>query len=400
MLGLYRKKLRVSEMSYLLSSFQLEGADSIGLRPDKVAELLHRVKKEVDEGLLPATQVAMARDGKVGVFESFGTASADSLTCIFSATKAITSSAAWLLIQAGKLDEREVVADIVPEFSTNEKEAITVQQLFTHTAGFPSAPFAPLDWLDKSKRYGRFSKWRLNWEPGSRFEYHPSSSMWVVAEIIERRSGQRYVEFVQDNVLGPLGLDNLIVGLSPADGGRALDVEYSGDPLTPEDYKKIGIPVPPVTEVTEEALLSFNREEIRAVGVPGGGGYANAHDLALFYQALLHGGLNGRELWSARTLQSVRTIRSAELRDPLFKQLANRGLGIIVSGDGSRNFRGFGKTNSPEAFGHNGAGGQIAWVDPATGVSLAYLTSGHDRNNVRQGKRGVAISSIAAQCAG
>ena len=212
-------------MSYLLSSFQLEGADSIGLRPDKVAELLHRVKKEVDEGLLPATQVAMARDGKVGVFESFGTASADSLTCIFSATKAITSSAAWLLIQAGKLDEREVVADIVPEFSTNEKEAITVQQLFTHTAGFPSAPFAPLDWLDKSKRYGRFSKWRLNWEPGSRFEYHPSSSMWVVAEIIERRSGQRYVEFVQDNVLGPLGLDNLIVGLSPADGGRALDVE-------------------------------------------------------------------------------------------------------------------------------------------------------------------------------
>ena len=181
---------------------------------------------------------------------------------------------------------------------------------------------------------------------------------------------------------------------------RLKNTLAKAESMTPEDYKKMGIPVPPVTEVTEEALLSFNREEIRAVGVPGGGGYANAHDLALFYQALLHGGLNGRELWSARTLQSVRTIRSAELRDPLFKQLANRGLGIIVSGDGSRNFRGFGKTNSPEAFGHNGAGGQIAWVDPATGVSLAYLTSGHDRNNVRQGKRGVAISSIAAQCAG
>ena len=63
------------------------------------------------------------------------------------------------------------------------------------------------------------------------------------------------------------------------------------------------------------------------------------------------------------------------------------------------NFRGFGKTNSPSAFGHNGAGGQIAWVDPESGLSVAYLTSGHDRNNVRQGKRGVAISSIAAECA-
>ena len=161
----------------------------------------------------------------------------------------------------------------------------------------------------------------------------------------------------------------------------------------------MGIPEPPVTEVTEEALLNFNLDEVRAVGVPGGGGYANAHDLALFYQALLQGGLEGNQLWSESTLNSVRSIRSGDLRDPLFRQLANRGLGIIISGGESRNFRGFGKTNSPQAFGHNGAGGQIAWIDPESGLSLAYLTSGHDRNNVRQGKRGVAISSIAAECA-
>ena len=132
-------------MNGLLSDDQAAGADSIGLDKDKVVELLARVQKEVKEGLLPSAQVALARDGKVGIFESYGSAKPESLTCIFSATKAITSAAAWILIQDGKLDESEMVADIVPEFGTNEKEGITVQQLFTHTAGFPSAPFAPLD---------------------------------------------------------------------------------------------------------------------------------------------------------------------------------------------------------------------------------------------------------------
>ena len=150
--------------------------------------------------------------------------------------------------------------------------------------------------------------------------------------------------------------------------------------------------------LTEAAILNFNDPAVRAVGVPGGGGYANAADLALFYQALLTGGLDGVTLWSQDMLQSAREIRSGDLTDMMFNKAANRGLGIIISGDESRSFRGFGKTNSPQAFGHNGAGGQLAWVDPATGISLAYLTPGHDRNSIRQARRGVAISSLAAEC--
>jgi CubicO group peptidase (beta-lactamase class C family) len=82
----------------------------------------------------------------------------------------------------------------------------------------------------------------------------------------------------------------------------------------------------------------------------------------------------------------------------LFGKLVSRGLGIVIAGDATRNYRGFGHTNSAESFGHNGAGGQLAWVDPATGISLVYLTSAHDRNSVRQGRRGVAIGSLAASC--
>jgi CubicO group peptidase (beta-lactamase class C family) len=378
----------------------LAAASECGLVVDQVAKLLERAQKEVNEGLLPAAQIALAKDGKLVFQASYGSAKDDSLTCIFSATKAITSAAAWLLMQEGKLSESEIVADIIPEFAANEKDQITVEQLFTHTAGFPSAPFAPLDWDDKEARLGRFTRWRLNWEPGSKFEYHASSSMYVIAELIERRSGMGYREFVRNRVLGPLGLKNLFVGLPASENARALPCEHVGDALTPEDYKKLGVPVPPVTEVTEEAILAFNRPDVRAVGVPGGGGFATAGDLALFHQALLHGGLPGsEELWPESTRTNVRRIRSGDFTDMLFKKPANRALGLIISGDDSRSFRGFGKSNSPDAFGHNGAGGQLAWADPATGLSLGYVTPGHDRNGIRQGSRGVAISSIAAQCA-
>lgn len=378
----------------------LAAASERGLVVDQVAKLLERAQKEVNEGLLPAAQIALAKDGELVFQASYGSAKDDSLTCIFSATKAITSAAAWLLMQEGKLSESEIVADIIPEFAANEKDQITVEQLFTHTAGFPSAPFAPLDWDDKEARLSRFARWRLNWEPGSKFEYHASSSMYVIAELIERRSGMGYREFVRNRVLGPLGLKNLFVGLPASENARALPCEHVGDALTPEDYKKLGVPVPPVTEVTEEAILAFNRPDVRAVGVPGGGGFATAGDLALFHQALLHGGLPGSEaLWPESTRTNVRRIRSGDFTDMLFKKPANRALGLIISGDDSRSFRGFGKSNSPDAFGHNGAGGQLAWADPATGLSLGYVTPGHDRNSIRQGSRGVAISSIAAQCA-
>ncbi|MDG2278151.1 MAG: serine hydrolase [Pseudomonadales bacterium] len=371
--------------------------EELGLDPVKVEALLQRTRREVDEGLLPGAQIAIARHGKVGVCESFGNANDDSLVCIFSATKGITSAAAWLLFQEGKLLEDELVADIVPEFGSNDKDKITVQQLFTHTAGFPHAPFRPLQWNSKQETLGRFAQWRLSWQPGTKFEYHPTSSMWVIAELIERKSGLSYVDFVRTRVVEPLGLTNLFVGLPDSENDRALAVEHSGDPLTEEDYKKLGMPMPPASEVTEEALLVFNKPEVRAVGVPGGGGYASAHDMALFYQAMLHGGLEGRELWHEETRTDVRRIRSGDLTDMMFRKPANRALGIIISGDDSRSFRGFGKTNSPEAFGHNGAGGQLCWADPATGLSLAYLTPGHDRNNVRQGRRGVAIGSLAAE---
>ena len=386
-------------MEHKLTDEQAARVQQFDLNVEKVEALLQRAGKEVDDGLLPAAQLAIAREGEVVLQQSYGSAQDDSLICVFSATKAITSAAAWLLFQQGELAEEERVADIVPEFATKDKDYITVGQLFSHTAGFPHAPFAPLDWDDKDKRYARFAKWWLNWQPGSRFEYHASSSMWIIAEIIERRSGETYRDFVRSQVIEPLQLQDLYVGLPTPQNPRALPCVYVGEAMTPQEYKDLGMRVPPETEVTESAILSFNTPEVRAVGVPGGGAFATASAMTLFYQALLHGGNSHASPWSMQTLLDARRVRSGDFTDLLFKKPANRALGLIISGDKSRNFRGFGKTNSPEAFGHNGAGGQLVWADPATGISFTYLTPGHDRNSVRQGSRGVAISSLAAVCA-
>jgi CubicO group peptidase (beta-lactamase class C family) len=126
----------------------------------------------------------------------------------------------------------------------------------------------------------------------------------------------------------------------------------------------------------------------------------SAAELALFYQALLaasHG--DDTRIWKADTLRMAREVRTGDLADPIFKKRAHRGLGIVIAGDQDRVYRGFGRTGSELMFGHNGAGGQIAWADPESGLSIGYCTNGFDRHPVRQARRGVAISSLAAVCA-
>jgi CubicO group peptidase (beta-lactamase class C family) len=77
----------------------------------------------------------------------------------------------------------------------------------------------------------------------------------------------------------------------------------------------------------------------------------------------------------------------------------NRGLSIVIAGDDGNAFmRGFGRVASPRAFGHGGAGGQIAWGDPATGISVGYCTNGFTDWRTL-GRRITAISSLAAGCA-
>ncbi|MBS1106987.1 MAG: beta-lactamase family protein [Deltaproteobacteria bacterium] len=383
--------------------------ESVGVDPEKVAALFDRAERDVREGRLPSAQVAVAREGKIAALRSFGAvthegrpapATDQTLYVIFSCTKAITSAAAWLLLGEGKLRLDEPVAAVIPEFASNGKGAVTLEQLLTHTAGFPQAPLDPrkVGWSQLAER---FATWRLNWEPGSRFEYHASSSMWVVAALVQARSGSDFRDFVRARIAEPLGLPDLRVGCPHAEQARLADVTHIGRAWTNEELIAKGFPPLPVTEVTEENLQRFNDPAVRELGVPGGGGTATAADLALFYQALVHDGVaaDGTRVWQAETLRDARTIRNPAFLDPMFRKPANRGLGLVVAGGPDKVFLGFGRTGSDEMFGHLGAGGQIAWADPRTGLSFAYLTNGHDRDLLREGRRTVALSSLAAVCA-
>jgi CubicO group peptidase (beta-lactamase class C family) len=362
-----------------------------------VEKLSERIQRDVDSGLLPAAQFALARDGEIIESRSFGSAGPDTRFCLFSATKPLVASTVWRLIGEGALDPAQPVTTWFPEFGANGKQDITLEQVMLHQSGFPYAPMGPAVWGERASRRDKMAAWRLNWEPGTRYEYHPTSAHWVQAELIETVTGTDFRDAVDELVTTPLGLPRLL-GLPLDDQDDIADLVLVGEPATSDELMAaFGVPALPVTEVTDDAVMRFNEPEARAVGVPGGGGFARAVDMATFYQRLLHG---QEDVWPADLLQDVTSNVRNRLPDPAGVP-ANRSLGLILAGDdGWSHARGMGRTVSPGAFGHNGAGGQICWADPATGLSFAFLTSGYDRHEVRQPKRTTAIASLAAVTAG
>jgi CubicO group peptidase (beta-lactamase class C family) len=376
--------------------------EDTGVDSERLEAVFARAGRDVEEGKLPSAQVAVARNGKLAGIRTFGRAvqggedrpaTDETLYCIFSCTKAIVAAAVWVLFEEGKLRLDERVVEIIPEFGTNGKDAITVEQVLLHTSGFPYAPFRTELWGDREALLDAFSRWRLNWEPGSRFEYHATSAHWVLSEIIYRRTAQDYRTFIRERITGPMGLDDLYIGVPADQDHRFAEVLYIGEPVPPPGGWG---------EVTPEAIMNFARQDVRAAGVPGGGGVASAAELAMFYQVLINGGAAavGKNVLKPETVEFGTTVRTdGRYVDPVWKHPVNRGLSIVVAGDDGQAFmRGFGRVTSQRAYGHGGAGGQIAWGDPETGISVGYCTNGFT-DFMSMGRRVTAISSLAAACA-
>jgi CubicO group peptidase (beta-lactamase class C family) len=369
---------------------------ALGIDQTALDELVARIQREIDEGRLPSAQIAFARHGKLVVSRTLGAAEPESRYTIFSSTKPVVASAIWILMGEGAIDVSRRVIDLVPEFAGNGKDEITIEQVLLHTSGFPRAPFRSLDWDDRERRYARFAQWKTNWAPGTRFEYHPTTAHWVLAEVIERVTGDDFRDFIRARVIEPLGLTGLQVGVPLDQQGDINDLVATGSPATPDELEAVlGIRELPSSEVTTEFLLTFNRPEVRAVGVPGGGGVSTAADLALFYQALLDDPL---DMWKPDVLADVKSHVRNSFPDYMGTP-ANRTRGLVVKGDDERShMRGMGRTVGARTFGHNGAGGQIAFADPDTGASFAFLTNGIDEHELRQWRRGSAIASRAGNC--
>ena len=326
-----------------------------------VSALHDAAQQEVDGGLA-ACQVAVARGGEVVWTASFGAADDDTRFGVASATKPIVASAVWLLIGDSALDVSRRVADYVPEFAANGKEPVTVEQVLLMTCGFPNARMDPADGADRARRVSRLAEWELEYEPGTQYVYHGASAHWVLAELIERLGGIDFRDFVEQRVTRPLGLPRLL-----------------------------GIPRAEQTNIAQFSLpslegMNVDRAAMIEAGVPGGGGVMTAATLARFYQGLLH---NPGGIWKPDVLADATGNIRCTLPDPLMGLPANRTLGVVIG-------NGFGTTwgKSPTAYGWPGAGGQVGFAEPATGVSFAFLQSG-DTDQMSQFGRAIRLSELA-----
>jgi CubicO group peptidase (beta-lactamase class C family) len=374
-----------------------------------LAALLERAEKPTRYHPRCATQVAVAHNGELLACETFGQAgfsgdpenvrpaTNDTLFSIYSVTKTITSAAVWLVLQEGKLGLDDPVARHVPEFGEHGKDAVTVEQCLLHTSGFPSAQLAVRDWPDPERRLAAFASWRLEWPPGSRFVYHGTSGMWVLAELVTRCAGVDYRDFIRTRICEPLGLGNLHVGLPEGLDPRVADVVTVGEPASASERGGSPVDAP----VIDESLLGYaNDPTHRRIGGPGGGAIATAADVAMLYQGMLADAEGrGAGIWQPATLEDAWRIRHPELVDGMTGQPALRGLGVVVAGPEGKIWRGFAEGCSARAFGHMGAGGQVSWADPETGLSFCFLTNGAQQNVTRQGAQGVHLSTLAAALA-
>ena len=410
---LRRRRLRFrylgSIVGYVWRSAEISGdelnPEEAGLDLAKLAELRACVRRDVDAGLLPAAQFALARHGRLVAFEAFGSADAPATVATrfttFSCIKPVVASGLWPFLAAGELVPAQPVRRYVPTFTGNGKDEVTVEQLLLHTGGFPHAPLGALESFDRDSRRAAFTGWELAWAPGTRYEYHPLSAYWVVAELLEQLGGAPYADVLHETVTRPLGLSRLL-GLPADEQADIADVTAVGEPPTPDELRAaMGLAADvelPVDELDPALVQLLNLPEVRSLGVPGGGGVATAADLVSFYQALL-----APELWPSELVADmVGRVRNTFPNGPLGELTGlrtNRALCFEVAGsDGQAAARGFGHGTSAAAFGHAGLGGQVAWADPVSGLSFSFLTSGYDRDRLRELARSAELSTLAAAC--
>lgn len=348
---------------------------------DEVAGLRGRIEHDVGKGLVHAAQLAIAVDGEVVLEDHVANAVPGQRTPLYSASKVVPVLAMWRLLGDGSIDHDTRAVEVLPWFTGGGKDDITVDHLLLHMAGLPRAPLGPDDWGDPERRRAKMAGWYVTSTPGEDFAYHATSSAWIQSEILSVLCDTDHVSAIHALVTEPLGLPSFF-GID--------DTRFDVADLVPVASGEANVDL---GEATLEALLRFNEHDVRLVGVPGAGAYATAADVARLYQGILQ---NPGGLWDPEVLtDGIGTIRVTD-DDPMRMAPANRTRGFMVAGDDGLGLRrGFPVDAGVRTFGHDGAGGQVAWADPETGQSVAYLPSGIDPDIVRLTRRSVSVSTRA-----
>ena len=216
----------------------------------------------------------------------------DTVSIVFSCTKAATALCAHILIDQGKLDPGAFVKDYWPEFAQNGKEATTVQMMLNHESGLPAfrEPIKEGGFLDWDYMISRLEAEEPFWEPGTRNGYHMVNFGWTVGELVRRVSGQSLGAFFAEHVAGPTGADfwiGLPDGFDKPIAPILMAMPGPEDMQAPFTQKLM-------TEPTSISALSLfnvggwtaNQAEAHKAEIGGAGGISNARGQVAMYTPL------------------------------------------------------------------------------------------------------------------
>jgi CubicO group peptidase (beta-lactamase class C family) len=349
-----------------------------------------------------AITVVVAKDKTVH-FETTGFADVatkrpmtpDTLFWIASMTKPITGTAILMLQDEGKLNVADPVAKYLPEFAnlktpSGKPANLTITQILTHTSGLGEAggdaarqaktlaDLVPL-WLAAPMQF----------EPGAKWQYC-QSGINAAGRIVEVVSGMTFDEFLQKRLFDPLGMANTTFYPTAEQRGRLVTAYAKNRDTGALDA------VPPRPE--------FGPRDRPPQG--NGGLYSTAPDYARFCQMLLNGGsLEGRRYLSAAALRFLATPQTGNLPTGFFQNetYGNRGtnygwgIGACVL---RTPHEGVAEMLSPGSYGHGGAWGTQAWIDPVKGVAYILMVQrsnfpNSDASDVRREFQKAAATALA-----
>jgi CubicO group peptidase (beta-lactamase class C family) len=283
----------------------------------------------------------------------------DAIFLLASITKPVVYFGALMLVERGLLNLSDPVTRYIPDFAAHHKDGTLVQHLFTHTSGLPDMlennvelrkEHAPLERFIDGAIRGTVPLFRA----GTGYSYQSMGTL-VVAELVQRLSGQPIREFLRREIFDPLELRDTALGSQGLDPQRIVRVRLPG---------------------FLEPPYGWNSTYWRELGVPWGGMFSTLSDFAVICQLMLNlGEYHGTRLLSPSTVMMATTNRLDDYPDlpESVRRTQPWGLGWKMNQPGTSGS--LCDLLGRQVFGHTGATGTLAWMDPHSRAFCLIFTS-------------------------